>query len=193
METPLQLETEGFAPSAHVRDLIEANLSKLEARFGRITSCRVAIHAPGSHHRMGEPYAVSIHAALPDGREVNVGKVSRAADRRQADINFAVNDAFRRAVRQLRDNARILRGDIKSNHVRPMAVVSGLDAAGGHGFLATEDGREVYFHKNAVLNGSFARLQIGDRVLFHEEAGEKGPQASTVQAMVKRRRKAEAR
>jgi ribosome-associated translation inhibitor RaiA len=115
METSLQLETEGFEPSDHVRALIEANLAKLGTRFGKITSCRVAIHAPGAHHRMGEPYAVSIRAALPNGREVKVGKISRGSDARQADLTFAINDAFRRAVRQLRDQARILRGDIKSH------------------------------------------------------------------------------
>jgi cold shock CspA family protein len=38
----------------------------------------------------------------------------------------------------------------------------------------------VYFHRNAVLNGDFHHLQVGTEVSFVEEAGERGPQASTL-------------
>jgi cold shock CspA family protein len=47
------------------------------------------------------------------------------------------------------------------------------------------DGREIYFHRNSVLDGGFARLAAGARVTFAEEAGEKGPQASTVKLLGK--------
>ena len=50
----------------------------------------------------------------------------------------------------------------------------------GYGFLETPGGREIYFHKNSVLDGGFGRLKIGTAVRFAEEEGEKGPQASTV-------------
>ena len=53
-------------------------------------------------------------------------------------------------------------------------------AEGGYGFLTSDDGREIYFHKNSVSAGAFPRLKIGTTVRFAEEAGEKGPQASTV-------------
>ncbi len=53
------------------------------------------------------------------------------------------------------------------------------------GFLESADGREVYFHRNSVLDGAFARLQVGSRVSFAEEAGDKGPQASTVHLLGK--------
>ena len=45
---------------------------------------------------------------------------------------------------------------------------------------STGDGREIYFHRNSVLNGRFDRLERGAKVRFIEEMGEKGPQASTV-------------
>jgi cold shock CspA family protein len=50
----------------------------------------------------------------------------------------------------------------------------------GYGFLATPDGREIYFHRHSVLHPGFDRLAIGTEVRFVEESGEKGPQASTV-------------
>jgi cold shock CspA family protein len=49
-----------------------------------------------------------------------------------------------------------------------------------YGFLQTADGREIYFHKNSVLQPGFDRLEVGTEVYYAEEAGEKGPQASTV-------------
>jgi len=42
----------------------------------------------------------------------------------------------------------------------------------------TPDGREIYFHRNAVLNGDFEKLRLGAEVIFNEADGEKGPQAS---------------
>ena len=44
----------------------------------------------------------------------------------------------------------------------------------------TLDDREIFFHRNSVLNGEFKHLAVGTEVSFVEELGEKGPQASTV-------------
>jgi len=117
METPLQLETPGVTLSSHVQEVIAAHVQKLENRFGRITACRVAIRPPGAHHQMGEPYAVSITLTLPGNRGVNVGRVSNNRDPRRADIVFAVNDAFRRANRQLRRQAQKLNDNNGGRHV----------------------------------------------------------------------------
>lgn len=111
MESPLQLELHGVRSSDHVHGLIEKNLSKIEKRFGRATACRVVVRAP-THHKNGEPFDVSVHIALPAGREVNVGRVS-SKDDRSSDLDFAVNDAFKRALRQLGDEAEQLKGQTK--------------------------------------------------------------------------------
>jgi cold shock CspA family protein len=42
------------------------------------------------------------------------------------------------------------------------------------------DGREIYFHKNSVLDDKFKTLEVGTEVRFAESNGDKGPQASTV-------------
>jgi cold shock CspA family protein len=49
-----------------------------------------------------------------------------------------------------------------------------------YGFLETPDGREIYFHKNSVLQPGFDQLEVGMEVHFAEGVGEKGPQATTV-------------
>ena len=68
---------------------------------------------------------------------------------------------------------------------RRSGTVSELDPLGEFGLIETSDGREIYFHRNSVLNGEFAKLSVGSRVTFAEEIGDKGPQASTVKLMGK--------
>jgi hypothetical protein len=76
------------------------------------------VRSPGGHHRSGGLYEVNIRLALPDGREINVGR-SPGADERLSEIHFAVHDAFMRARRQLQDQVRRLRGQTKTHAPQP--------------------------------------------------------------------------
>lgn len=49
-----------------------------------------------------------------------------------------------------------------------------------YGIIETPDSRQIYFHRNSLLNVNFDDLNIGDSVHFTEHMGEKGPQASSV-------------
>ncbi|MEX0853676.1 MAG: HPF/RaiA family ribosome-associated protein [Bauldia sp.] len=179
METLPQIAYPGAKPPEPVRRSVEAHVAVLEKRFGRITACRVTIRSPSGHHRTGGLYQVTVHISLPNGREVNVAHLENA-DERLADLSFAVNDAFKRTRRRLQDQVGRMRGEVKTHEPEPLGTVIRIDALGGFGFLATPDGREIYFHRNSVLNDAFASLEEGTRVAFFEEAGEDGPQASTV-------------
>ncbi len=179
METPVEIDFPEGKPPAPVVAAIDDHIAALEKRFGRITACRVVVKLPSGHRRTGSPLEVSIRLALPDGREVNVGKIANN-DERFADASFAINDAFKRARRRLQDQVRKMQGKVKTHEPPPLATVTRLDSSGDFGFLSTPDGREIYFHRNSVLNGVFADLDVGTRVTFAEELGEKGPQASTV-------------
>jgi cold shock CspA family protein len=121
---------------------------------------------------------------LPEGREVNIARTPQD-DERHSDLNYALNDAFKRARRQLQDQARKLQGQVKQHEAQPIATVARLDPSGEFGFLETGDGHEIYFHRNSVLDDGFAKLSVGARVIFAEEMGDKGPQASTVKPMGK--------
>ena len=112
MQTPIQIEFEGLPGSPDIRPAVDRHIVDLEKRYGRVTACRIVVRSPGAHHQAGGQYQVSIRIALPDGREVNVGRTPDA-DERYADLTFAVDDAFKRARRQLQDRARIMRGDVK--------------------------------------------------------------------------------
>jgi cold shock CspA family protein len=184
MQTPLQVDFQGVPKTPQVKDAIEKHVAQLEQRYGRVTSCRVSLRAPGGHHQNGGLYEVNIQLSLPNGREVNVGRTA-PADERRADLTFAINDAFKRARRRLQDNVRRLQGAVKQHDGPPAATVVRLDPSGEYGFFETGDGREIYFHCNSVLDAGFSRLAIGSRVSFMEEPGEKGPQASTVRLLGK--------
>jgi cold shock CspA family protein len=186
MQTPAQIEFRGITPSRSIREKIEAHIAGLEQRFGRLTSCRVVLEAPGEHHRTGGLYDVNIQLALPDGRAADVGRTA-TVDERYADIDFAINNAFKRARRRLQDQVRRLQGHVKAHEIHPIGTVKQVDVDGEFGFIETSDGREIYFHKHSVLDEGFSRLVPGTRVGFFEEMGEKGPQASTVRLLGKHR------
>jgi len=184
METPLQLDFQGMDATDSVRASVLKHVHVLEERFGRITACRVVVKAPGDHHRKGGLYEINIRLSLPQGREVDIGRTA-VDDERHADLNFALNDAFKRTRRRLQDHARRMQGRVKAHVGQPIATVARLDDTAGFGFLETTDGREIYFHRNSVLNDAFSRLAPGLRVAFSEEMGEKGPQATTVKLIGK--------
>lgn len=165
-------------PTASVQEAIEKHVVDLEQRWGRLTACRVVLKGPSRHHRKGGLYEVHIRIALPDGREVNAERTP-PEDSRHADVTFAIDDAFRHARRQLQDQVRRVRGEVKHHDEQPIGTIVRIDDSGEFGFLEAADGQEIYFHRNSVL-GPLADLRIGARVTFAEEMGEKGPQATTV-------------
>jgi len=184
MQTPLELACQDVEISPDIRKLIDGNIEALEQRFGRVTSCKIIIRGPGNRHQTGGLNHVSIRLALPDGRDVNVGRTPKE-DERHADLAFAVNDAFKRARRQLQDQARRLQAQVKTHAEQPTGTVVRIDPNGDFGFLKSGDGSELYFHRNSVLDGGFGALSVGSRVSYYEEIGEKGAQASTVRLLGK--------
>lgn len=182
MQTPVQIDFKGFEGSGAQQAAISERLAELERMFGGIIAGRVMVKAPEKHHRKGGPFEITIRLKLPNGREVDVSRAP-SADERYSNFQFALGDAFRRAQRQLRDQVELLQREVKTPAEQPIGKVSRL--FDDHGFLETSEGLEIYFHRNSVLNGGFAKLEAGTRVSFVEALGEKGPQASTVKLLGK--------
>ena len=190
MQTPVEIDFQGFQANEQLRAAVIRNISTLEQRFGRITACRVTIRGPSERHRTGGAFEVSIRLSLPQGREVDIGRSEGRAkeaetDNRLLDPVVALNDAFKRARRRLQDHARRMQGNVKAHEGPPVATVARFDDDAGFGFLETQDGREVYFHKNSILDDGARYVAPGTRVTFFEETGDKGPQASTVRVLGK--------
>ncbi len=179
MKTDPQIDFQGMEPSNAFRDRILEQITRLQDRYGRLTACRVVVKAPGARHDTGGLYDVHIHLTLPDERQVAVERTPHLDERFQR-FEFALHDAFNRAARQLQDQVGEMRGKVKVHIEQPTGVVTKLLSENGCGFLESADGREIYFHRNSVREPGLDSLEVGARVRFVEEEGEKGPQASRV-------------
>jgi len=203
MQSPLQITFRNLTPSATIEEWVRTEADKLDSFYNRVMGCRVAIEVPHRHHRKGSPYHIRIDLTVP-GEEIVVKREPSLSHRARQlgeteikkrlevktphkNLRAAINDAFRAAGRRLQDYARRQRGDVKSHPSLQVARVGKILQDQGYGFLTSDDGRGIYFHKNSVLNGAFSHLKVGTRVSFVEELGEKGPQASTVRTISKER------
>jgi cold shock protein len=50
----------------------------------------------------------------------------------------------------------------------------------GFGFIRTQNGEEVFFHRSSLEQGNFDNLQEGHEVEFDVERGDKGSRAANV-------------
>jgi len=173
MEIPLQITARDIDLTDAIRTDITEKAAKLDSFCDRIMRCRVVIESPRRHQHEGKLYSVHIYMTVP-GTEL---MVKRELNK---DLYVALRDAFRDARRKLEDFVREQRGDVKCHEELPHAVISSLFSDKGYGFITTPDGLDIYFHANSVINEDFSKLKVGMNVRFVKEAGDKGPQASTV-------------
>jgi ribosomal subunit interface protein len=176
MQSTLKITSRDFSIPEWLENEIRAKVTKLERFSKDLIDCEVAIEAPVGHHQKGGPYNVRIDLQVK-------GKELAVSNRANTDLQAAVRDAFDAARRQLEDHSRQMQHKTKSHESTPVARVVRIFPEGGYGFIATPEGRELYFHRNSVLEPGFERLEVGTEVRFDEEMGEQGPQASTVKAI----------
>src|SRR6516162_1441051 len=185
VKLPVQITFRNMARSEAIEEWIRAEAAKLDTFYNRIMRCRVAIEVPHRHHRKGSSYRLRIDLIVP-GEEIVVKRQPSLSHRVQQlgeteikkqlelktqhkKLRRAINDTFKAAGRRLQDYARRQRGAVKSRAPLPEAHVSKILPQEGYGFLTSDDGREIYFHKNSVLGGAFPRLKVGTVVRFIEE------------------------
>ncbi len=207
MEIPVKITFRNMPPSRAIEANIREKVDKLDSLYDGIMSCRVIVEAPHRHHHKGKAYQVRIDMTVP-GDEIVVNRAPKRLEVARSihpeeleselaeshepskhgaheDAYVAIRDAFNAAGRKLQDHARRKRGKVKVHEAAAQARVARIFPVEDYGFLETPDGREIYFHKNSVLQTSFDRLEVGTEVYFAEEVGEKGPQASTVRVIGK--------
>ncbi len=173
MELPVQIATRNVSLAASEQEAILREAEKLETFADRITSCRVMVEIPHRRGQEGIEFVVRIDVTLP-GHEIVVKRQP------QEDLRSALQDAFEVARRQVQDRVRRRRERLKTPPRDDRARVRALFPWEGYGFLEDHRGREIYFHRNSVLNNGFDRLTEGSEVRYVEERGDQGPQASTV-------------
>ncbi|MBP2676052.1 MAG: raiA ribosome-associated inhibitor [Deltaproteobacteria bacterium] len=177
MPIPLQIKFRNMDRSGSLEQEIRERAEKLERFSDRIIECRVLVETR-HRHQQGNLFHVRIDLAVP-GNDIVVGREADL-DHSHEDVYVAVRDAFDAVRRRCEDQVRRRDQRVKAHEPSPRGRIARLDHGKDCGFIETADGREIYFHRNSVLNEGYAMLQVGDPVRFHEEAGDKGPQASTV-------------
>lgn len=173
MQRPVQITCHDFSLTEPVEAETRRRAAKLDTYYDNIFGCKVVVEAPVRHHHRGGPFKVRIELSVPGNDLVVTHKDGQ-------ELSIAICEAFNAIRRQLEDYVRQKRGFVKTHEDIPQAQIAKLIPDQGYGFLETSDGREVYFHRNSVLNEDFDRLEIGMQVRFAEEQGQEGPQATTV-------------
>lgn len=177
---PLQIAFRNIDPSAAIEARVRTAVRKLARFHGRITSCRVVVSAPEKHHHRERLFIVRINLAVPGGTIwINRGSQLNLA---HTDVYVAIRDGLNAAVRRLEDFVRRHESRVKHHEAEPHGVVSLMNRDEGYGFIATQVGDEVYFHRTSVVDDAFKRLRKGAKVRFTLGTRPRGssPQASTV-------------
>lgn len=180
MQIPVEITYRDINKTINIDDLIREKVKKLERICDYLTSCRVAIEKPHRAINVGSPFRVRITMRVPPGHELVVERKPGEVNNSDS-LDKVIRFAFDAAKKQLEKLVEKQREKVK-NHPQQevIAIVERINFEEGYGFLRTAGGREIYFHRNSVLNKDFTRLEEGVGVNFFEEQGEDGPQASSV-------------
>jgi cold shock CspA family protein/ribosome-associated translation inhibitor RaiA len=180
MPAEVQISFRGMDTSPSVEAQVQRRAEELGRFSDRLSACRVTVEAAHRRHRQGTIYHVSVDLAVPGGRIV----VNRepGEDHAHEDLHVAIRDAFDAARRRLQDHMRRLDGQTKVHEPPLIGRIIAVFAERNYAFLETDEGQELYIHRNAVADGGFDKLKVGDRVRYSVDPmeGEKGAQASVV-------------
>ncbi|GBD42591.1 Cold shock protein 1 [bacterium HR40] len=180
MATPVEIRFHDVPHSDFIEARVREKIAELEKVYDRIHSIRVVIDKESNRHQKGNTYRIRLFIHVP-GKEIVINHNQRDDPARE-DFKFALREAFDAAERELKEFKAKQRGEVKRHEEPPQGRVVRLFRDQGYGFIELDDGQEIYFHRNAVVNNGFDGLEIGTRVRVHVAENESpfGPQASTV-------------
>lgn len=185
MKQPLELTFHDVDRTAWVEDYIRRRVQRLERLADDIIWCRVAVEQPARSRTTGNLYRVSIELSLPPNKDLVAAK-ERPIEDPHMQLRPLIKGAFEAMERRIKKTVERRRYDVKTRTEAPRGIVARVFPEAGYGFIRSEDGRELYFHRRAVLHDDFDRLAVGTEVRYVDEPGEEGPQASSVQIVSRR-------
>lgn len=154
------------------RESVARRLEALARRYPELIDLWIDLDK-NTHHRHGAARA-SIRCQA-SGAELVAGN----EDEEPALALRNALKSFEREVarwRERRVDRRVERPAAPPN----LGIVDRVFREEGYGFILTDGGEQVYFHRNALHELEFESLEEGQRVSLNYEPGEKGPQASAV-------------
>ncbi len=171
----LQIEGRHVEIRKSWQDKIEVEKDRLVRHHpGLVHNLRVAVESTSAHREGG--FEIRLVATVPNDTII--------VKRKGEAVKPALVKAFVNLCLQLKELQRRKRQTGKGGETVTAAGISGIikavSPAESFGFIATTDGREFYFHENALKDAAIDKLNEGDPVTFGESEGEKGPSASWV-------------
>lgn len=183
MQVPLEIGYHDVEKSDWMEDEIRARAAGLDEIYGRLTAVRVRLEKPHRSHRTGNAYECHVEMSVP-GKNLVVSHAPNRAEEKYAspapELAQVIREAFDVAERRLKAfKDQLVDGDVKHMDQAPMGgQVSILEA--DHGFVLTNTGSQLYFHRNSVQGDDFDALKRGDHVHYVETVGDTGPMANKV-------------
>jgi ribosomal subunit interface protein len=166
----IEIQTQHVEMRPEWRAIIDERLAHLAERYPRLI--RVHVTLKHGRHHVGGVEEVDILASYP-------GATLRAA-KQEEDMRDAVHAALDALERELASHHERRRHFAKVPGPRASGTIAGLFTDRGYGFIRTDAGEEVYFHRNSLHELDFSSLPLGLPVEFEIEQGQRGPQASRV-------------
>jgi ribosomal subunit interface protein len=160
-----------------LESLVHREIDKLHRFADDIMSCSVVLERPNQHQRSGNPYRVRVEVKLPPNKHLVVTKGLQDHDMHD-ELVTVVRNAFATMERRLREIDDKRKGEVK-HHDAPVGFVSTVNAGEDYAFIQTPEGRQLYMHRNSLLDADFSDLAVGTGVWFNEEMGEEGPQVTS--------------
>lgn len=190
MQIPLEIAYHNIEGSAWLDEYIQERAEHLDRVSGGLVSCRVVVERAQHQHHTGNPFRVRVEAKLPPKLDL-IGDKEEVVENPQVQLRPIIRHAFDAVEKQVKKQRQMMRGDGKRNATsgheavavvaENKAVVVRLFKEEGYGFLqVANDEDEYYFHRNALRQGDFEKVELGAQVKFEASMGEEGPQASSV-------------
>ncbi|WP_448189045.1 HPF/RaiA family ribosome-associated protein [Azospirillum sp. sgz301742] len=179
MNTNLEIAFHNMDTSEALEAYIRERSEKLERMYDRLVGMRVAVEKQHRQHRTGNVFDVHIELMVP-GQDIVVSRKPAKAHEKYVnpDARTSVRDAFDAAERQLIEYKQKQRGAVKVHDAEEPGYITQIN--GDHGFLRTNTGTQLYFHRNSCINVVLEELHQGDPVKYVETVGDTGPTASKV-------------
>lgn len=172
----LEVESRNIAMTPRWKTEIEERMAVLQHGHDDIIHGRVTLTKNRHHKKQANVAEALVLVTVPTRHTLT----SRKEDKTFEEAIRAAFDAVAIELRKYREK----RADTVVR-IEPLpqlrGVVSKVFPRQGYGFILNDGGGEVYFHKNAVKGISFNDMEDGQDVIFENEPGEKGLQATIVQ------------
>ncbi len=173
----LQLEGRNVEIRASWQAKVEEEKNRIDRHHaGLVHHLRITVESTSQHREGG--FEVRTVASVPNDTVV----VKRRGD----NVRQLLTESFDVLGGLLKEFQRKRRQTVKVQEDDRLPTATGevksLFPFESYGFISATDGREIYFHENALKDLAMGDLAEGMAVRYAETEGEKGPAATWVRA-----------